>query len=491
VNPPAPSRVTVMGLGTFGGGLAAATYFARAGSRVLVTDLASEADLNASLAAIDQHIQSRAITLRLGEHREEDFTNADLIIASPAVPTPWSNLYLNAARNAGVPITTETRLGLEQLSPRAFDPASQHQHTPVIAITGTAGKSTTAAMTHHALASLGINAALAGNIGTPILDHDLIAKPPDILVAELSSAQLHWLSAGAGAPHQPPFVPDAFAITNITPNHLDWHGSEDHYTRSKAAPITAAQASGRTLRCILSTQAHEALAQLGIKHADATTIDLTNTALLPPLTTPGEHNRRNAALAAAITKHALEHLAPAEAETDAIAQAIAAFPGLPHRLEVIARTERLIAVNDSKSTTPESLALAVDAMDSPGMPGPARTVLIAGGHDKRLDLAPAAKAAARCTLTLTIGAVGQRLARLIAAEGGHAEHAHTLDRAIDRADAEADRLARDPTPAAILLSPGCASWDQFTNYEQRGRRFADLINTRLNPAPLPPTPPTN
>ena len=490
MNPPAPSRVTVMGLGNFGGGLAAASHFARQGSRVVVTDLSREAELKAPIAALHQHIQNHTITLRLGEHHPDDFTNADLIVASPAVPKPWNNPYLNAASQAGVPITTETRLGLEQLAPHAFDHSPQHHQTQVIAITGTAGKSTTAAMTHHALASLGVNAALVGNIGTPILDHDLIAKPPDILVAELSSAQLHWLNAGAGAPEQPAFLPDIFAITNITPNHLDWHGSQDHYTRSKAAPITAANANRRELNCILSNQALDALAQADIKPTNPTVIDQTQTTAMPPLTTPGEHNRHNAALAAAITRAALERSTQINPNAAATAQAISELPGLPHRLQIIARTDRLIAINDSKSTTPDSLALAVAAMTSPGMPGPARTILIAGGHDKGLDPAPAAKAAARCTLTITIGAVGKRLARLIASQGGHAEHAHTLDRAIDRAAAEITRLARDPEPAAILLSPGCASWDQFTNYEHRGRRFTELITTRLKPAPLTGTPPT-
>jgi UDP-N-acetylmuramoylalanine--D-glutamate ligase len=137
-------RVTVMGLGRFGGGVGVARWLVGQGARVLVTDTEPMVKLADSIAQLDEFIASGRITLRLAEHRESDFTNCDLVVANPAVPTPWNSPYLNAAVAAGVTVTTEIRLLIERINRRR-----------TIGITGSAGKSTTTAMIHHILQRAG------------------------------------------------------------------------------------------------------------------------------------------------------------------------------------------------------------------------------------------------------------------------------------------------------------------------------------------------
>ncbi|MEC9372199.1 MAG: UDP-N-acetylmuramoyl-L-alanine--D-glutamate ligase, partial [Planctomycetota bacterium] len=182
-------RVVVMGLGRFGGGLGVTQWLASQNADILLTDLANESELAEPLAALTPLIANAAITLRLGEHNVSDFTTADLIIANPAVPKPWNNRFLRAAQAAAVPITTEVRLLIERLP----NPAR------LIAVTGSVGKSTTAAMTAHALRAIAPHhqTHLGGNIGGTLLNHLPSISPEDFIVLELSSAMLHWLTAGA------------------------------------------------------------------------------------------------------------------------------------------------------------------------------------------------------------------------------------------------------------------------------------------------------
>ncbi|TVQ33712.1 MAG: UDP-N-acetylmuramoyl-L-alanine--D-glutamate ligase [Phycisphaeraceae bacterium] len=458
-------RITVMGLGRFGGGAGAIRFLAARAARVLVTDAAPSESLEDALEPIRDLVDSGAVELRLGAHQERDFTETDLVVANPAVPRPWSNRYLQAARSANVPITTEIGLLLGRLPSR----------TRVIALTGTAGKSTTAAMTAHALRRLarpGESVHLGGNIGGSLLNELDRITPQDWIVLELSSFMLHWQAEAPSAGAWPVHIA---ALTNFAPNHLDWHESENHYLRSKAA-LFRAQRPGDI--AIFPDEATATKFTEG--PADRLLVDTAPSA--PPILLPGAHNERNARLALRIVAAATG----AAPDDPTLHSALADFPGLPHRLQLVA--ERRIHpgaapirfFNDSKCTTPEAALLAIEAFEPPHGPGADRVHLIAGGYDKGADLRPISALAPRLAGLYTIGATGPALAQ--AAPRAHraaVHHCETLERAVTTAWSAA-------RPGdTILLSPACASWDQFTNFEQRGEAFTTLTRTTIPISPQP------
>jgi UDP-N-acetylmuramoylalanine--D-glutamate ligase len=405
----AGKRIVVMGLGGFGGGIGCVCWLLEQGAHVTITDLRDEQALQASLSRVAHH----RCRLKLGGHTAEDFTNADLIVVNPAVPQPWTNPYLQLARDAGVPQCTEITLLTERIDRRRC-----------IGITGTAGKSTTAAMTHHLLVAAGHDAVLGGNIGGSLLPKLQDIEPKTWVVLELSSAQLHWLAQSDG------WSPAIAGITTMAPNHLDWHGDLDHYYACKES-IGANQSSGEVL----------------IRGEKCTPLpDATQ------LRVPGEHNRANAAMAYALASAAAE-----------VSQAdLASFRGLPHRLATVGTDSPPRFYDDSKSTTPEATILAVQSFADP-----TKVHLIAGGYDKGVSLAPIAELGTTLAGLYTIGATGGMLAQA----AGHASFpCGTLNRAV------ATAIARMRDGDVLLLSPGCASWDQFSDYRARGEAFAELVS---------------
>lgn len=423
------ARITVMGLGRFGGGLGVARWLAAQGAQILLTDLDTADHLRHSLDAMTELRQSGQVRCHLGGHREQDFRETDLVIANPAVPRPWENPYLNAARAASVPITTEIRLLTERIN-----------RERTIGITGSAGKSTTTAMVHHLLTRAGCRAHLGGNLGGSLLSTLNLIQPDDWIVLEFSSFMLHWLGEGVGDDTAPGYSPHIAAITNIEPNHLDWHGSFEHYRASKEN-ITRGQQSG------------DHFVTIG---------DLPHDVSPMLLALPGEHSQRNARMAIELAHRA------AGIDRAQAASLLADFRGLPHRLELVAEVDGLRFYNDSKSTTPGATVLAVQSF-----PDPARVHLIAGGYDKGSDLSSIAQLAGHLGGLYTIGATGRAIVETTAGSGTDAAYAETLDRAVT------DALARMKPGDILLLSPGCASWDQFSNFEERGERFAQLVRDQL------------
>lgn len=417
-------RAVVMGLGSFGGGAGAVRFLAERGWDVLLTDMSPAEKLGDSLASIRDLTESGAVTLRLGEHNVSDFTTSGLVVVNPAVKKPWENRFVRAAQASGVRVTTEIGLAIDELPESAR----------AIGITGSAGKSTTSAMTHAGLNASGARSVLGGNIGGSLLSPGSMDSA-EAVVLELSSAMLWWL-AQPGVTTRPRFL-DAALVTNIAPNHVDWHGSFEHYRGSKLAIAHMVRGHGPVFA--------------GPGAEIAGTRPIGEPGILPTLATPGAHNRQNAH-AALLACEALG------ADSARALAGIAKFPGLPHRLELVRELAGVRWYNDSKSTTPEATRLALEAL------APARTHLIVGGSDKGVDLSPIARLAERGARLWCIGQTGSVIARLAGVE-----EVCNLTEAVRGARAEAR------PGEAVALSPGCASFDQFRSFEDRGNQFRAMV----------------
>lgn len=450
-------RVTVMGLGRFGGGLGAAQWLAQQGAAVRVTDLAPADALADSVRELRPLVEAGLVSLRLGGHEERDFTDTDLVVANPAAPLPWNNRYLNAARAARVPITTEIALLVERLPRR----------DRVLAVTGSAGKSTTSAMLAHVLrARLGEERVhLGGNIGGSLLAALPSIAPDDAVVLEVSSAMLHWLEDIAAHGQIPPFAPRVAALTNLSPNHLDWHGGFEHYASCKRH-LVVHQREGDTAvfgdeSVVCDTRGGVARVEPGAVRALEALIARER------LGVPGAHNIHNAGVALHAAGVFLGE------EPGALAPLLKGFTGLPHRLQLVAERvlerggEPVRFYNDSKCTTVDACLLAVESFAKD--PGVSRVRLIAGGYDKKVDLSGVGALAERLAGLYLVGATSDQI--LASVPPGARARAHacgTLERAMARIldEARAGEVA--------LLSPACASWDQFDNYERRGELFTAL-----------------
>ncbi|RNC82175.1 MAG: UDP-N-acetylmuramoyl-L-alanine--D-glutamate ligase [Phycisphaera sp.] len=422
-------RATIMGLGRYGGGAGAARYLVGQGYDVTVTDLASEAELAGAVDSIRDLVDDGSASLHLGEHNVSDFTTCTLLVANPAVRKPWENRFIRSAQAADVRITTEIGLAIDAIPDTC----------KVVGVTGSAGKSTTSAMLHAGLVSAGQNAILGGNIGGSLLGSVDSITQGSTIVLELSSAMLWWL-AQTGTIERGAFL-DAAVITNISSNHIDWHGSEEHYRQSKLgiASLLKPEAPLLTDKGAISG------------HSPNYAIELLDE--LPELRTPGTHNRLNASAALIACELLGCDLASATQE-------VAEFAGLPHRLEFVRELHGVRWYNDSKSTTPEASSLALDALAS------SPVHLIVGGSDKGVDLTPITDLAKRAASLVCIGQTGEAIA-----ERAGVGYSGTIEQAVK----ELSKLAK--TGDAVVLSPGCASFDQFKNFEHRGDRFKELVHS--------------
>ena len=453
-------RVTVMGLGRFGGGLGAVQFLAERGARVTVTDLATETELADVLSALDGLKIDR---FRLGEHVEDDFRDTDLVVVNPAVSP--ENRFLDIARRADVPLSCEMNLFW------------QFNRGKVVAVTGSNGKSTTTAMIHSILKAAGMRTWLGGNIGKSLLPEIDNIQSDDWCVLELSSFQLEELDRLKAAP-------DVAVVTNFSPNHLDRHKTLDAYRQAKQSILRwqsgeqgavlngddadVRQWPTRGWRWYFggcdseSPSAMRSIAAVGVDSCDATHRRSDEVEVFPLkewLTLPGEHNLQNATAATAAA------LAIGVSIAD-VQLGLERFQSLPHRLQFVAEVQGRRFYNDSLATTPESVTAALGAFEEP-------VVLLAGGYDKRVDLAPLADVIASGVKAVALmGQTADSLRELLLAKA--IQPAMSCQRSFDEAFSWA--VDHSSPGDVVLLSPGCASYDWFPNFAKRGERFVELVH---------------
>ena len=447
-------RATVMGLGLHGGGLAAAQFLVRHGARVTVTDLRPRDVLQSSLAQLD-----RAVRVVLGSHERADFTHADLVVKNPAVPP--DSPFLQAARSHGTPIETDISLF------RRLHPA-----TPLVAITGSKGKSTTAAALHHGLRHWHPAARLGGNITTSPLAFAESVTAHTPVVLELSSWQLGDL------PDPALLRPRVAVLTNILLDHQDRYPSLQAYARDKLRLFAGQSGADYAIlgmgatrwleQPLAARQWHLAEGTLPSGQCGAVLVGdrawLQMNAgdrqpLLAATRLPGRHNLINLA-AAALGVAAFVGLG----ETPRIAASLAGFSGLEHRLEMVAQWRGVRFVNDSAATMPHATAAALAAL-------PAPVTLIAGGNDKQLDFGVLAGALAPVTAAVLLaGSATAKLGAALAAGGVAARGPFTrLDAAVR------DAVAATPAGGTVLFSPAATSFGMFAHEFDRGRAFKHVV----------------
>jgi UDP-N-acetylmuramoylalanine--D-glutamate ligase len=438
-------RVLAVGLARTG--VATALFCAARGARVMATDSRSETEIGEVIAKL----KDAGVTLELGSHREKTFLDQDLIIPSPGVPA--DEAHLQVARAKGVTIWSEIELAYRFMKGR------------LIGITGSNGKTTTTSLVAHILETAGTHTILAGNIGTPLIGCVDAMTDDTSTVVELSSFQLELIET---------FRPNIGVFLNLTPDHLDRHHTFEAYgvakarifenqTGDDAAVLNADDAAtgpyAPSLPRVYWFSRKQRVAQGTYVRGEEIVFrqDGAEEVLLKLEDIPlaGAHNVENVLAAAAAAR-----LAGAPAA--AIAQGVKSFAGVEHRLEFVAEIGGVRYFNDSKATNVDATLKALDAFSG-------RILVILGGKDKGGDYTVLQKPLReKAILALLIGAAAEKIEKQIAGSVA-LERAETLERAVETASHAAQR------GDVVLFAPACASFDQFQNYEHRGRVFKDLV----------------
>ena len=466
----AGKRVTVVGLGREG--LAVTRVLTREGARVTVSDARDERALAQNIAALDE-LGGYPVRYALGASSPDTALNCDLLVLSPGVDKR-APLVREALRR-GIPITSETELFVARC------PA------PIIGITGSSGKTTTTTLIGEMLRRDATSSVyVGGNIGRPLLERLDEITPDARVVLELSSFQLEWLTMS----------PAVAVVTNLTPNHLDRHRTMDAYAAAKSNivahqgptgtailnaddPLVAAFAGltrGRVLYFSLVSSVENGSYLASDDETLLLARDGQTTALCraSELRVPGRHTIANVLAAASVAT--LYGVAP-----QVIAATARAFDGVPHRLQRVGTIAGVTFYDDSIATTPERTRAALAAIPNP-------VVLILGGHDKMLPWEELARdAIRRCRGVVLIGEAAGLIRRHIEAALHEAGGEHNdaagepllrLAAVVDAASmtAAVERALEGARPGdAVVLAPGCASYDMYRDFEERGDLFARAV----------------
>lgn len=443
------NNVVVLGAGI--SGLSAAKYCLKHGARVTLYDANVKAADNDQVKAM---VAEYGLELLLGEVCP-DLRDWRLAVKSPGIAPTVP--FVQSLHNAGIPVISELEL------------AYQGSALPFCAITGTNGKTTTTTLTYEIIKAAGLPVLLGGNIGLPLAE-TVDGLEQGIIVAEVSSFQLE---------DSPSFAPHAAAVLNITPDHLNRHGSMENYTAVKRsiierqlafdfailnyedeltrgfAPYTAGKVLYFSSQQVLDEGAFVEDGCMVIRYQGITH------SLLPfsQMQLKGRHNLENA-LAAALLAFCMG------ADIESIISVLRAFKGVEHRQELVRELKGVQYVNDSKGTNPDSTVKALEAYEQP-------IVLIAGGMDKKVSFKAMLAVGRDKIRELVLLGECRRQLEQEAREIG-IEHIHICE-GFEEAVLLASSLAQ--AGDIVLLSPACASWDMFKSYEVRGRLFKDIINS--------------
>lgn len=438
-------RTLVVGLGK--SGVASALFMKAHGARVTVSDTKSGDELRNEIPVLLDH----GITVETGGHGERTFRGQDLIVVSPGVPVDAPPLV--QARSLG-----ETVIGEVEL-------AAQFLPGPMVAITGSNGKTTTTTLTGEIIAASGFPVLVGGNIGTPAISLAERAKPETVIVLEISSFQLETIQT---------FRPKIAVVLNVTPDHLDRHRTFEIYTDAKARifenqqgsdfavlnaddPTCVAMGSRTRAQVFWFSRLKEV--QQGAWVRDGMIVfrdgkgqrDILQVSEIP---LKGAHNLEN--VLAAVGAAALMGCAP-----EKIRQAVHDFKAVEHRLEFVATVNGVDYYNDSKATNVDATIKALESF-------PANIHLILGGKDKGSDYTVLNDLIRqRVKRIYTIGAAAAKIESQV--KGAEVVHAETLDNAVRKAAAAAK------PGDVVLLAPACASFDQFKSYEHRGKIFKEIV----------------
>jgi UDP-N-acetylmuramoylalanine--D-glutamate ligase len=434
-------RVTVVGMAR--SGIAAARALHALGARVTITDKKPPGELSGQTRALG----TSAITVEAGGHPDRIFIETDLVVLSPGVPKIPQIL---TARRHGVKVISELEL------------AWLLSGSPFAGITGTNGKSTVTTLTGLMLARARKKVLVAGNIGTALTEDPRLLSGQDWIVAELSSFQLEDIET---------FRPRAAAILNVTQDHLDRYHDMTEYAEAKARIFMNQQKND-----FLILNFDDPLVKAMAKRTAATVVPFSRLRRFNPgacvldghlifngrriipvdeIKIKGVHNIENALAAAALSLCA-------GADRESVAAALREFPGLEHRLEFVRKKDGVTYINDSKGTNVGAVIKSVEGFTQP-------VVLIAGGLDKGSDFSPLYELLKKkVKLLILIGRAADKMAQTLGT-ATETMFAKTLQDAVRLASTRA--LRGD----IVLLSPACASFDMFRNFEDRGRQFKEAV----------------
>lgn len=427
-------KVLIMGLGRFGGGVDAAQFAAEQGAEVVITDLAAQQQLSKSMEELKGFGD---IEYHLGSHSHADFKEADVIIVNPAIRP--DNQYVQLAREHNKLVTSQIEIFF-QLCPAT-----------IIGITGAAGKSTTASLTAHLLRNTSQKKVwLGGNIGNePLLTVADQIKPDDLVVLELSSFQIEQLAQIQKAPH-------IALLTNLTPNHLDRYDTFANYCAAKEGIFKFQKSPAVSIfnaEDKIATEWFEKYKEDSNRTCLKFSADDVSEKIRNSFSLPGRANLSNLAAALCIARHF-------GVEDDKIIESLPNFKALPHRLEFVAEINGVKWYNDSKATTPQSAIASLEAFEQP-------VIIIAGGYDKNIPFDEfGQRITQKAKAAILFGKTAQKIASAIS----------NTKKEIVSSLAEAVNSARKLAESGdiVLLSPACASYDIFDNFEQRGEEFCRL-----------------
>lgn len=443
-------KVLVIGIAR--SGVAVARFLVEKGAVVTLTDNKTSEQLREAL----RELPAGKVEVMAGVYPKVTAGDFDLLVVSPGVPLTVAPV--RQAFAAGVPVLSELEL------------AYRFAVTPVVAITGTNGKTTTTTLTGEIFKAAGRRTCVGGNIGLPLVLEVEKYGPEDVIVAEVSSFQLECI-------HD--FKPRVAAILNFTPDHLDRHGTMENYMAAKARifenqdqrdytilnyddPEVRKLAGQTAGQVIFFSRQHKLDTGVFVQNGHITAVTGENREIICPVQEigiRGAHNLENALAATAVTY-------VTGVGGDTIGQVLRTFPGVAHRMEYVAEINGVKYVNDSKGTNPDAAIKALDAYDEP-------IVLIAGGRNKGSDFGEfAARVQKKARALVVVGECAEELAAAVRETGFD-----RIRRAADFEDA-VHLAAREARPGDIvLLSPACASWDMFKNFEERGDLFKAVVGS--------------